>query len=361
MFNSKVQKHSFGLSGLSDYSKMSEAYAAKEFMRSKMEEEKNNSIEKRIAVKEQMLSVKESSEKVVLNHITEGQKLNVYNKIYEDGKLILLNELLFEMYSKSLLLDDEVVIEKENAIRSTIESFVQSKGGFKLLEKAYNKHKTPLLKNMKEICESVAKKVSTRKMKDAEENKDLDINFELNDEEKEMFDYEKEKLSIEEISELVKKKVLTVIQDEKMRQQKESELLKDIEETDEVKENSFKVLNENRVEESTLFNTLLRDSYKNLLESMSARFDYTLSRMKDNDDYDINLTEEEASKSEFEGYDEVDEEYEEYISKNKETIDLDLVLAEGISRYTLMEMLYTTKLEDYTTDEIMKLTHFLLN
>ena len=42
-------------------------------------------------------------------------------------------------------------------------------------------------------------------------------------------------------------------------------------------------------------------------------------------------------------------------------IDMDLVLVEAITKYTLMETLYTLKLEDYSYNNIVKLTRKLVN
>ena len=42
-------------------------------------------------------------------------------------------------------------------------------------------------------------------------------------------------------------------------------------------------------------------------------------------------------------------------------IDMDYILADTIAKYTLMETMYTIKLEDYNYDSIRKMTNNMLN
>ena len=42
-------------------------------------------------------------------------------------------------------------------------------------------------------------------------------------------------------------------------------------------------------------------------------------------------------------------------------IDMDLILAEAITKYTLMELAYTIKLEDYSSETVRKISQKLLN
>lgn len=367
--NTKVVRHSFGIKDLSEHSRISQFAAANEYLKKKAVLEHCESIEKKAAVSEKEYETKKSIENVYMKKITEAQIPTLVNEVYKKGREVLFKQLLFEMFTKSLYLDEEFIIEQQDNLKDVIESYVNKNGGFSLLENAYKQTKSPLLKNMIQLCESIARKVSQRKLKEAQ--KDIDdvnlINFELNEEESQEFDYEKEKLGIDELADLVKSKVLTVIQDEKQRQAEEEELYRDLE--NEISESEDKSVEESLkkmiikdlpIEESTLFNSLFRHSYKEALEALNNVTDHDIYDDDDAEEYDIDFDEKESKKSEFKGYETIDDEIDDHASDDID-IDMDLILAEAITKYTLMELAYTIKLEDYSSETVRKISQKLLN
>lgn len=367
--NTKVQRHSFGISSESQHSRVSDAFAAGEFFRGKAVLEHYNDIDRSVEKKDREEAYKEGANKIVNAQILESQRFNRINELHREGKDIVFKELLFEMFSKSLLLDEEFVIEKEDNLRGLIESYVDGNGGYRMLTEAYKRTKSPLLNRMMKICESVTSQVTKRKMQELNQNPEdvNNINFSLNEEEKECIDYEKEKLSVDELADLVKKKVFSVIQDEKARQQKEEELEQDLmSETEEeraVKESIERIVfDKSPVEVSTTFNSIFRHSMKQAVtESVASHVPEEEYDDEDQNDYvGVNADEDDIKENEFGGFIDIQDEIDEHGAHSSD-IDMDMILAESITQYTLMELCYTIKLEDYTHDSLRKISESLLN
>lgn len=287
--------------------------------------------------------------------IKEAQLESTIDRFTKATKDHVFKAILYEIYSKSLVLDNDFVTEHSKDIGKLISDYVDTNGGFSMLEEAAKKTKSKLLKKIKDVADSTANKVSKRKIKEANEcNDPTCLNFDMTDEEKEEFEYNKNEIAPDEIAALVKKKVLTVVKDEKARQEKEDEIKKDIEEelmdsediTDEesAKEAVDRILtNNNKVEKTTLFNALLRNCCGTMLiESTSVTY---------NSKYDVDTTEDDMLDSAP-----VDDGREQLHGE----LDMDRVLTEALAQYTLMEMLYTLKLEDYSYNNIEKLTQKLI-
>jgi len=377
MFNRKVERHSFGIRELSEHSKVSTAVAAKQYMEKQALLEHLNQIEKSTDRSEKEYEAKQAMSRIASRKLLESQIPAVVNKLHKEGREIVLKEILFEMFAKSLYLDADFVVQNENNLRHLVNQYVDKNGGYALIENAYNRTKSLLLKNIMTVCENVASKVARRKLTEIRENNtDLnDIRFELNEEETEELNYEKEKVSIDELADLVKKKVLTVIQDEKARQQKEEEIYRDLEQqaadqgttVEEVMRKA--VIKSIPIEESTLFNSLFRHSYKEILTESVASITgngYLMEDNEDNDEVNTDIhdikedeyqepTVDDVTTDDFEAEEEID------VNPDEMDINMDLILAESIAKYTLMEMAYTIKLEDYTTESIRKLSQKLLN
>lgn len=371
--NTKVERHSFGISKLPELGQMSSGVAAHDYLQKKAVLEHYEQIDKNMENVEKQHKEKEAIEKVTMSRLYESQIPQLVNQLHREGKEIIFKEILFEMFSKSLYLDEEFVIKQEDNLRALVESYVSGKGGYALLEKSFAASKSPFLKKIMSVCESTAGKVSRRKMKEAQEQQ-LDVSaikFELNDEEKEELEYSKEKISVDELSDLVKKKVLTVIQDEKTRQAKEEELYNDLEQqaaeeggddANAVKESMKRAtITDMPVEESTLFNSLLRHSMKELIHENSSHQAFQMDEDADpSEEYDIDANTDDVSGSEYQGQTTVRDEANAHGSVQSD-IDMDLILAEAMTKYTLMELCYTIQLESYSYDELRKISQSLLN
>lgn len=378
--NSRVQRHSFGIKEVSEYTHMSNGVATHGYLEQKALKDHATAVTESTTIFEKEALEREAVGKVQQQLIMESQITGLSNKVYRDGKLEVFKDILFEMFAKSLYLDEEFIIAQENNLRSVINEYVDSNGGFTILEKAYSRTKSPLLKKVIGVCEATSSKVSSRKMTEAKDgNADLEsFKFTLNTEEKEQLNYEKEKLGIDELSMLVKKKVLTVIKDEKSRQRKEEELYQDLENqaTDEGKtvQESLRhtILGHIPVEESTIFNSLFRHSYKDILEG-SHTSAASADESEDDEDHRMNQVntdmddlmnnpvssddDEYSLAKEMDGYQTEDSS----VNDEEQSIDMDLILAESITKYTLLELAYTIKLEDYGYEDLRKISQKLLN
>jgi hypothetical protein len=369
-----VQKYSTGIKELNKYNYGTKGADVRQIIEQNKVLESCENIEQRIKEKEKILERQENISKVVNKQKLESQFINKLNKITKEGKDIIFKDIIFEMFQKSLYLDDYFIIEQYNNLKAASDNFINENNGIKLLENAARTTGSPLLKKMLILCENTVKEVCQRKYNEAQKENDLNLlNFDLNEQEKQDYDYEKGKLDIDQVSDLVKQKVLTVIQDEKEKQSEEEELYNDIENqlssdetvTDEntAKESLQKlVLFKNPIEESTIFNSLLRNSYKELLESTvvissSDQIDDMEEKRKENQSIGINKSQ--ATQDEFD--DTKDVINNSSSNKNEDEINMDLALAEAITKYTLMEMLYTIQLENYDYYKLQKLSQKLLN
>jgi hypothetical protein len=329
------------------------------------------SIDHKAALSEQAYDNKQQIKKVANKQLFESQLFNKISQLGKEGKLTIFKELVYEAFSNALYLDQEFIVENYQNLKNLTDSYIDENGGYQLLESSIEKTKSPLLKKIASLCEATSQCVCKRKFKQTEEECDLNtLNFDLDDEEQDSFNYEKGKIGIDQLSDMVKNKVLTVVQDEKTRQQEEDDLYSEIENeltedenaTDEKSVNEALnkiVTNKNPIEESTLFNALLRHSYKELLENQAVK-----------DNNDEVLSDQEKKKEEYNinakpngidvNMDDVGAD-DSLTDDSELELDMDLVLAEALTKYTLMETLYTLQLKEYDVMEVQKLIQQFLN
>ena len=326
---------------------------------------------------------------VVEASLKETRKTLSANHWFKDMKLKLFKDIVFELFYKSLPLDEEFLPTAEASIRFTTDTYIDQNGGFELLENAIKVTNSEFLKKVKDCCESVAKEACNNKLKKNECGDTLNFN-DLSDEENKIFGDKKTNLDIDKISDLVKDKVLTVIRDEKEREAKEAELIDDIEseleDNDDVKDETTLdeayqriVLNKTPIEEDTLFQSLMRTTYEEFLAENIAIASTHEDEMNKEDEfnmsYDVNATEDDIDHDMLDDECDCDDEFDMDISFDADeekldkdfhlnesaSLDMDKVFAETVSKYTLMEMLYTIKLENYNYHDIRKLTEAMLN
>lgn len=393
-FNNKVEKHSFGINEVNQYNRVSNGSAARDYLNNKAILEHCNEIEESAKRSEKAFEDRQKLSKVTLKGLTESQSIIVLNKINDEGKTSLFKDIIYEMFNKSLILDEDFILENAQNIKALTDNYIDSNGGFKLLENAIKRSKSPFLQSVKKLCESTSIKVGKRKLKLIKEADSAvdDVNsltFDLDDDEDTEFNYDKKELGIDDLSDLVKQKVLTVVQDEKQRETEQEELYSDIEDqiqnddkvtTEEAaKEALSKIqIKQNPVEETTLFNALVRHSYKEVLENVAVNTntnDAVEKDAKDASDYKVNTDEDDITIDEQKDFTTEDIKDSEYSlddemqdtdpdfddgDDDEEEIDMDLVLTEAITKYTLMELAYTIQLESYSIDNVKKICQSLL-
>jgi hypothetical protein len=390
MFNRQVTRHSVGKKQPTQLDMVSEAVITAKFLENVALERKNREIERAIEAAEKRKEEQKVLSSVVENSLLESRLVIVINDLNKKGRDIIFKDILFEFFYNSLLLDEPFKREQEENLRYVIESFVDKNGGYEYLKSAYQRTKSPILKAIMECCESIAGKVCTRKMCECKDKKIgiEDINFELNDEEKEELKYRKANLSIDDLADLVKDKVLTVVKDEKERKIKEEELQKELEAqakmdgtTVEEAYRAYVLPARKGYEESTLFDSIFRNTYKIALESIMVQNSGYLHQ----DNYDANMDTDmivnhevdDVKGNEWHPYkmsdvkrgeysveterNEYENDSEDPLDDDSYKLDMDLILAESITKYTLMEVAFTIMLEDYNYQKIQKISQKLLN
>jgi len=220
----------------------------------------------------------------VQNAINFNTKSNIMKNMHSEILNGVLENVIGSIYYDALYLDDDFKEYNSGAITESVHDFLDERGGYKYIQEAYNRTKSPLLKSIMDICEETAREVSERKVKECNEKSDDkqsldDIKiFDMNDEEKEKLDYDKDSIGLDKISGVIKDKILNVVKEEKKREAEHVELIDEIEsqlsEDEEVNDekavaealSSIFVQNTN-IEEGTLFNSMLRKNYKSVIES----------------------------------------------------------------------------------------------
>ena len=376
----RVESHSFTKKDYRRIDTMSDATLGNQALKKIALRENAVMEELEEAKREKHLENQRRAQAVVEASLGDTKKTLSVNHWFKDMKVKLFKDVVFELFYNAIPLDSDFLARVENSIRKTTDEYIDMNGGFSLLESAIEKSDSTFLKRVKEACESTAKEACNNRLKDKEST----LDFELTEDEFEYFNHKKSNLDMDRISQLVKDKVLTVIKDEKERESEEAELIDDIESelsedesvTDEkTVDEAFQriVLNKTPIEEGTLFNAIMRTSYEELLvENMAIISAHETNEDKDDEfnlSYDVNYTEDELHGDDCNCDDcdpevasiDNDDSINDNLHLEESSLNMDKVFAEAISRYTLMETLYTIKLENYKYHDIRKLTEAMLN
>ena len=354
---------------------VSEQALSSMYLREHAKQERKKEIDAVIESMEKEEHMQELATGVARRNMMESQFCLAIDTFGKKVKDYIFKDILTEVYVNAILIDEDFVKEHYSDFTNTVSNYVDSNGGFKLLESAIERTDSRLLKKIKAVCEKTANKICSRKIKEATDTNDVQyLNFDINTEEEDILAKGKSEISADEISDLVKDKVLTVIKDEKERQAKEDELKADVEnelsdnedvtDIDTAKEAFNKmVIADNPIEEATLFSSLLRHTCNEyLVESVMG------TTVVGNSEYDVDTTEDDvinnaANEDEVnlkKEYDADDLTVGMRESGNTIEVKMETALADTIAQYTLMETLYTLKLEDYTYGNIKKLSMKLL-
>ena len=275
-YNSKVTKHNYGISGRSSLGKTSMGIDAREFMDSKNRRDQQAVLEASIKERENVVKQVGLLENVNARKVGDKQASFIMSDMTKAGRDYAFKYAMGVIFENCLLLDEYYVKENSSKIRSVMESYIEQNGGITLLENALKTNKTRFLTMLMEACNKTASKCAKRKVKEAEEAGQTNgIKFDMTDEEREELDTEISAMDVEQLSSVVKDKVLTVIKDEKERAQQREEFEKELAEGSEdaiVKEQTFKANYKYCSAKDSLFNAFMTESYKDVLESI-VQFD----------------------------------------------------------------------------------------
>lgn len=265
-------------------------------------------LDKHIEQKTRRLANQEKMNTLIEAQTKRARVTSKLNEVSEAMRELTFSKILTEMYMESLVLDEDFKKEKRAQLEGYIIDYVKANGGYSFLTEAAKKHpEVPLLQAMVESCEEMASLYASNKYSYAMESNlvsidDIDLNF---DEEcRDELACKIDKLSIDQLAKAVKDKVVSVVKDEKERQEaakaEEDELSQMSEKEREVNESLHIMQTGRPLEIPTLFNAIMRNSYKDMLESSNE-------------------------------------------------VSMDMVMAEAVAKYTLLELTNTILLENYNS------------
>lgn len=318
-------------------------------------ERPNRKAEQEQALTESMARFSENLNKVNARELNDLKEQRLAEKIMVEGyatlKDNLLKDVMRQVCVESLLVDDDVVLENINIIHDLVDTQVDSMGGYKGLKESTTRTKNPVLESIVEAIDSTAKVVGDRVLQEAKCAKEM--SFEMNADEVRDFDYKKRDLGVDEITDFVKDRVYKVVQDEQNASKQKGEVLDEIEtklkdaQTDvAVEEAMSEMFDTKGLEDLTLFESLMRSGYKNLLESSSsAIFESTSFDDCDEDDdeeYSMSDIELDDDNEEIDE-DDIDDDVEEELVS--EGFDLDIAKAFNSNAPAVMEALNSEDFE----------------
>lgn len=201
----------------------------------------------------------------------------VINESYEKLKNDLFCNILHHICLEALTIDEEPMYESMEKIADSIDEQFNSLGGLDVIKEQTKTSNNELIKRMIAVCENTAKKVADRNLKECDSADEF--KFELNDEEKDDFDYNKDSINIDAIANKIKDKIIKVVSDEKKANTKKTEIMDEIKDKlsedeveDEAATEAMEFVFNQKIETTTLFEALMRDCYKITLETPEKTF-----------------------------------------------------------------------------------------
>ena len=229
---------------------------------------------------------KELDKKVNERRVNEMKEAREFENKLQEGYVELKNELIKdfigEICVESLVIDEEAVNTNLKNILEMVEHQIDDLGGFEGIKRIAESTNNPILLRMVSVCEATAKDVGQRNIRESQ-GKASGINFTLNQVELDEYDYRKKAMGSETIVNVIKDKVFQVVKDEQKLNADKQMIMDDIQnkvsELNAPVEEAMSFIFESAgIEEDTLFNSLMRCHYKQLMETNSSAifesFDY---------------------------------------------------------------------------------------
>jgi hypothetical protein len=196
-------------------------------------------------------------EAMVRNKMQSDLKKNsvtLENQLFTEGVKTVMNKVLFEMVYNAYWLDDSlkknptVLQDSYNEFRNVM-SMVEETCD---LSKVDNQNKSKFIINLESVVQETCKKAAKRLASEASEQQLTGIDFGLTDEEESDLDTKLDELGKDDIEELVKNKVLAVVQDEREAGKKKADMFNLINNTTETDPSGDPDSTDDSISESTL-------------------------------------------------------------------------------------------------------------
>ena len=242
------------------------------------------------------------------NDIKEQKSFDeALSKGYDNLRESLLKDIMYEICIESMWVDRDNIDNNIRNVMNLVDEQVEAIGGYKGFKEIAESTNNQLLLNMVKDCEEMCKIVGIRNITEAAGNASK-LDFEMNKAEMDEFDYRKKSFGSETIINAVRDKVLDVVKYEQEANTAKQEVMDEIQmkagEIGAPVGEAMEFIFNEKIEETTLFDSLMRKNYKNLLESnCSYIFE---SEGVDEEDYEFE--DDEFKMSDIELIDEEDEE-----------------------------------------------------
>lgn len=206
---------------------------------------------------------KKRSEKI----LTENAILKQHT-LLEQAKATVMNKVIFEMVYDAYWLDDNL---KQNTIQETYNTY---QGIMNMVKECckVSSASTKFISAVEETVSAICEKAVNRILTEAKETGESDIEFNLTTEEESELDTKLSELGRDDIVELVKDKVLTVVQDERESGKEKASILQELNDTKNDDEEISPEEDENSVEEGFIsnlhYNLKTRKDYQRLVKSL---------------------------------------------------------------------------------------------
>lgn len=364
---------------------------------------------------EVQLDIDKQKSRERLSIATEGEigRNRVHNtakRLTSEAREQIFREIMVETFKDSLVLDKWAIDDYSETLEGAVVDFIDKNGGYSMLTEAVEETGTPILKKMVDVIESTTNRVVERVLMESKENASGEkVNLSLTADEKEDLDVSKAGLQLEEVTEVIKRKVVDVVKEEKERSSKQEELESELESStedddlddsenvsenedgeddtdddsnDSVEENESEDYTEDDkpvkeasylkgslmtgytkhlkgVHESTLFNTMFQ-------ETMTEAVNESVTLQKSNDEFDTRYSRNNQSfdpETDNNEYDDemIEDEVNSQDASEPAQLNLDLILADTISQYTLLEMFHTLNIKTLSRSEIREYSMNTLN
>lgn len=256
--------------------------------------------------------------------MNKNSRLNLLEAVNIRGTERAFGFFLCETYYKSLVIDDDFKKQNENQIKSYfIEKLKEDANGDVYRYMNECAPKSGLLKILVEECKKKGAKLEKKAAKKLDEDGDFDIDDYLNDDDDNGdFDINYDKADVNEISNIVKDKVIQVIKDEEEKNKEAQDFIDDINNAKSVSENAGLYIKGN--EQFSLYKSMMLKNNKEVVKALS------------------------------EGACDTNSVYGSISENNEIKVNMDYVMFDTILEYTNMELMNTMKIKDYSSDHLRK-------
>ena len=242
-----------------------------------------------------------------LNDVKEQKAFNdALNKGYQDLRETLIKDIMYEICIESMLVDRDDIDNNIRNVMNMVDERVEEIGGYKGFKQIAESTGNKLLLNIINTCDEMTKIIGSRNIMEAAGNASK-LDFEMNKSEMDEFDYRKKSFGSETIINAVRDKVLDVVKYEQEANTSKQEIMDEIQakvsELGAPVGEAMEFIFGQKVEETTLFDSLMRKNYKNLLATESS----FIFESKGVEEDDFEYEDEDFKMSDIELIDEEDE------------------------------------------------------